>query len=401
MSLDESTHTRSGWNGRLRRVLGSALVGLLLAACAAPAANLKGPARTGGQSLRGKRPNIVSAIFQANGLGVVSWNPLWVGWSNDRTALESLTAAWRHARRATSVPNPAAAAAEYGGGPLQLYFSDGKEAFLAPYRTSVDAKGFPTWSKDVVLADVGGRWEALRSPTLAAASLGQGFAKSGQTPPVTVSAGSVVTIRGSDVLGPLVKVTIAPQFGDGLGQGSPVAGFTVGTATVSDGAFTWRGKIAVPPSFRAFHSVSGWWVYVEQFHPIPGARAQLLDAGLPPSVLPTTPASPVLSPQDALLSVGQLQDPFYEVPHWPSAPGVTQVTWRSASGNVVHATERISVTADGQGYRVAALLTYRTAGSHSALRITWQVPRRGAVTVTHAQGRQPTWQTAEVVPLRY
>ncbi len=355
---------------------------------------------TNNKIANGQRPRIVSAIFQGNGMGVVSWNPLWIGWSNDRKALDNLTAAWRNARRAKSVLNPAAAAPEYQGGQLELYFSDGVEAFLEPYRKSVDANGFPAWSKDIVLAEVGNKWEALRSPTLAAASFGQGFQKLGLTPPVAVSSSGVVTIHGSDVLGPLVEVTIAPQFGDDLSQGSPVSGFPVGTATVSDGEFTWSGKITIPSSYRAFHPVSGWWVYVKQVHPIPGARAQILNAGLPPSILPTTPVSPVVSPKDALLSVRQLQAPFYELPYWPLTPGVTKVTWWSASGKLVHGTERITVTPNGTGYSVGALLNYRTTGSHSTFQTTWQITRRGVVTVTNEQeGREPMWPTAEVVGL--
>lgn len=305
-----------------------------------------------------------------------------------------MSVAWENARpvRSISNANPHVAEPSYVGSQLELGFKDGAVVLLDPYLVM----GYPhvAYSKSVVLAETGTTWKALRSPVLAAAVQGQAF----QRPSLTtarVSADGTVTVRSGLATSPEVEITIAPQFGDDIGQGSPWSAFPVGRATVTGGEFVWKGKIALPPGYHVFHPVTGWWVYIDAVHSFEGqGNGEILNVGLPDGVLPDIPGAAVTSPADALAALSELYYPRGMPPVWPTLPGTHLVMWRDGNtGQVAHGTETATIIPDGTGYAVNITLTYGPAKSRRIYAVMWQVASDGDAMLTAEMGHRPLFMT--------
>ena len=244
------------------------------------------------------KPHLVLAVLQT-GMGG-NWNPLWIGWKQDRSSLARIQAAIssaKHIRSFAGTPWSSYRAS------LELWFSDGSAEVVQPYdspnQTSADELLLTTGSR---------RTELVRSAPLVTIVKSQSdFSK---PTPLTVSASATgnLTVHGGAAVGSSVTVYIAPSFRYDLGLRPPPSAFRVGSAQVVGGEYSWHGKVTIPSDFAVYHPMTGWEVAV-QVQPFKSLAQELptsvFTVPLPTGALPVVSPSAVASSSAALAAVRQ------------------------------------------------------------------------------------------------
>lgn len=333
-------------------------------------------------SVHPNKPHLTLAVLQAGAGG--NWDPLWIGWKQDRSALARIQAAIISAKRIRSFAGTPWSSYR---GSVGLWFSDGSAEVVQPYDSPNQTSG------DELLVTTGSqRTELIRSATLV--SIVKSHADFSKPTPLTVraSASGDLTVQGGGAVGSSVTVYVAPSFGYDLGLRPPPSAFRVGGAKVVGGEYSWQGKVTIPSDFAVYHPMTGWGVavQVQPFKPLAQELpTSIFTVPLPTDVLPVVSPSAVASSSAALAAVRSA--PVHAgsgFPVWLAQPGKRSISWLNVSGRKESGTETASVTQQGSAYHVVVRLTYGQGDSQS-YREEWLVGVHGQVTFLKASGSKP------------